>query len=1296
MAKDGVSDIGLSTLSYPAEGEAVLDIVFVHGLQGNPRETWSYRLPSLGSSVADLTHSSDSSLLSNNRTCKARLEGSNTAGEDTCDAQSGVYWPKDFLAKDFPSARIMTWDYNTNIAKGYTAVNQGNIFAHARNLLFTLVQERRQAPRRDLVFIAHSLGGVVVKEALRRFEADPDPKVKELFYATTGVIFYGTPHRESSDWASFGEGISTVASVVTGMETNSEILHALLPSGVELELCRESFLNQWVREGGRLKVRTYQEGRGLTGLEWGGFNKKVVPDQSSSLDLPGQRARMIDADHIGMCKFKSRKDEGYIWVSGDVAEFIKQAERTLGAQVPELTLDEQGCLKSLSFLEMNSRIGDIKLAASGTCRWLLHHQRYKGWISQSRSLLWIKGKPGTGKSTLLKYILQAAKEEECLSRKLYTISFFFHGQGAEVQTTSLGLLRSLLFQLLEQFPKALASIVETFKRRCQTMGKPEDKWRWHVHELESILKGSLPLVLEESGIRIFIDALDECGEKMAKEIIRIIQHLLNLPATRYALNICLSCRHYPIITPDNCFEILVEHENQEDIGSYIKEELKDTVYNGRELQELQGEIEARSEHVFQWVVLVMPQILRQRDRGKTFHEILTFLRKIPQELDDLYKAIIQSLDKEDIPRSVQLLQWACFARRPLSIPELRCAMNVDAYPSRHSLQEWRKLPNYIQTDGQMEKQLLSLSGGLVEIKQREANNVVQLIHQSVKDYLITKGFCNLDSSLNPTDIAVGRAHLRLSRSCIVYIFTEEIRRAPLQDRKFLVDKYPFLEYATTSWPLHAQAAEEKEIQQRDLFDYIQRPPAHFIQHWVALYQIIDGHSINSPSAGTTILHVASRYNLRSVVSTILNDCEWEDVEVNSKACYGETPLWTAAERGHEALVNLLLSCNGVEVNSGFRGQTPLWAAASKGHEAVVKVLLQRSDIGVNFRDKQFFRTPLWVAASKGHEAVVKLFLEYSDTDVDESDYEGKTPLWVAASEGHEAVVRLLLKRSNIEAGSMRIYRRTPLWVAASKGHEAVVKLFLECSDIKVDQSDYWGKTPLWMAVSEGHEAVVRLLLERSGDEVRSKIYDDRTLLSMAVKRGHETVVKLLLDRSNVEVNSKREEGGRTLLSVAAAEGHEALLEILLERSDIEVNPRDSWGQTPLWLAAAAGYKAVVKKLLGCGNIEVNSKDKEYARTPLWVAAWKGHEAVVKLLLGHSDVEVNSKDKQYDRSPLWVAASKGHETVVKLLLGRSDVDVNSKDEGGRTPLSIATRRRHGAVIKLLLERSDIDSADGTKM
>jgi len=130
-----------------------------------------------------------------------------------------------------------------------------------KNLLYELEAKRRKVIDQDLVFIAHSLRGILVKEVLSRSESDPDAKISRIFTSTTGVFFFGTPHRGSKDWASFGEGIAGVAGRLLGMDTNDQVIHALLPITPELELCQESFTTQWVKRGNSLVVRTFQESK---------------------------------------------------------------------------------------------------------------------------------------------------------------------------------------------------------------------------------------------------------------------------------------------------------------------------------------------------------------------------------------------------------------------------------------------------------------------------------------------------------------------------------------------------------------------------------------------------------------------------------------------------------------------------------------------------------------------------------------------------------------------------------------------------------------------------------------------------------------------------------------------------------------------------------------------------------------------------------------------------------------------------------------------------------------------------
>lgn len=183
-----------------------------------------------------------------------------------------TFWPQDLLPKDCPNARIMTWGYDTVVTKGYAPANQNDIFSHAKNLLCVLKREHPKG--RNLIFVAHSLGGVVVKEVLRRSNDSTEPVFKDIVQSTFGVLFLGTPHCGGANFANVGDIVRRVASAVLRMDTNPTILRALGVDSPELEVGRESFLTLWRRYD--FHVKTFQEALPVTGVNMWLLNEKVM------------------------------------------------------------------------------------------------------------------------------------------------------------------------------------------------------------------------------------------------------------------------------------------------------------------------------------------------------------------------------------------------------------------------------------------------------------------------------------------------------------------------------------------------------------------------------------------------------------------------------------------------------------------------------------------------------------------------------------------------------------------------------------------------------------------------------------------------------------------------------------------------------------------------------------------------------------------------------------------------------------------------------------------------------------
>ena len=312
---------------------------------------------------------------------------------------------------------------------------------------------------------------------------------------------------------------------------------------------------------------------------------------------------------------------------------------------------------------MNDRGYEIHKAAPKTCTWLLQHQHYMSWLRQDKGLLWIKGHPGAGKSTLMKYALQHLDYE--IQPKPLVASFFFHGRGVSLQKNPLGLFRSLLHQMLDQSPELLISFTLLYKRKCENQGKGRQDWDWRVAELQEHLGTVLPKVSKERSVRIFVDALDECGEKSAKDLVRYFHRCIYSSPGKTALSIIFSCRHYPLIASRHGLAICVEHENHEDVEMFVRGELELRLPDA-EARDLTEQILKRTSGIFQWVVLVVPILVQLLAKGNSMRKVQKRLRETPIELNDLYAKILHDLRRNDRQNSLKQLQWMCFAKRPPS------------------------------------------------------------------------------------------------------------------------------------------------------------------------------------------------------------------------------------------------------------------------------------------------------------------------------------------------------------------------------------------------------------------------------------------------------------------------------------------------------------------------------------------------------------------------------------------------------------------------------------------------------
>ncbi|MCJ1245334.1 hypothetical protein MMC30_002538 [Trapelia coarctata] len=312
VQRPSINPLGFSDV-YNPEG-ANIDIVFVHGLEGHPEKTWTYPPPT---------------------TNKKRFFRSFSGDLPSRSQQETIFWPYDLLSKDpdLARARILTWGYDTLIISEFFGTSdQQNISQHGNNLMVALQQERKNDPTRPLLFVAHSLGGILVKVALENSKnSTHQPQYLPIYSSTKGIIFLGTPHGGSSS-ANWGILASNLAKVAL-QGPNERVLRGLRPNNELLENLRKVFLQ--MLEDSHFQIHSFYETQSMLGIY--GLRDRaslnpfatvliVVPYESALVGHARQEiVRGIHGNHVEICRFGGGTDPGYRAVLGALEDYIKEA-----------------------------------------------------------------------------------------------------------------------------------------------------------------------------------------------------------------------------------------------------------------------------------------------------------------------------------------------------------------------------------------------------------------------------------------------------------------------------------------------------------------------------------------------------------------------------------------------------------------------------------------------------------------------------------------------------------------------------------------------------------------------------------------------------------------------------------------------------------------------------------------------------------------------------------------------------------------------------------------------------------
>ncbi|KAF3006962.1 hypothetical protein E8E14_004380 [Neopestalotiopsis sp. 37M] len=412
-------------------------------------------------------------------------------------------------------------------------------------------------------------------------------------------------------------------------------------------------------------------------------------------------------------------------------------------------------IMSLRFRELPMRLQAITDAHRGTFEWIYNKGHFRTWLESGKGIFWISGKPGAGKSTLMKYIDNNSRTQGYLDNwaapsKAIIVAHYFWNMGTPLQKSLQGLLQTIIFHILRQIPDAIPMADPSLWRSAiENYSNVERHTQWSMESLSSAIEriaqnGDL-------GVRIclFIDGLDE----FEGDHLEVCNHLISL-AESPNIKICLSSRPWNAFIDkfggnrDLCLAV---HElTGDDIKRFANEQLQshplwnNTTTAAEEKQSLVEEIRTRANGVFLWVALVTKSLCDGLTNRDTIYDLRRRLELLPVDLENLFRLILERVDPAYSQKSAESLLIALHQNHSLPVAAFlyhekdhENGNYAISWPTRQvSGAELDEIQDYTG------RRISALTGGLLEIHRSHTaerdESYVDFLHRSVAEFLCTK------------------------------------------------------------------------------------------------------------------------------------------------------------------------------------------------------------------------------------------------------------------------------------------------------------------------------------------------------------------------------------------------------------------------------------------------------------------------------------------------------------------------------------------------------------------------------
>jgi WD40 repeat protein len=700
-----------------------VDIIFVHGLGGHSQNTWSK------------------------------------------DHDPSFFWPKLWLPVEpgMENTRILTFGYNANFRGNGAGKSISSILDFAKELLFEMLFAKDSSGddlnlgRNPIIFVVHSMGGLVVKKAY--LLGMHDDKYAHIVKSVGSIIFLSTPHRGSK----FSETLNRVLSA--SFQTPKNFIADLNKSSAAIEELNEQFRHF----APKLVICSFYETL-ATSI---GFKKVMVLEKDSSvLGYPSELSRSLQADHHGVCKYSSPTDPSYISVKNTIKSFMALSPSN-AKQQEELSHNADTANVQELFRECPTSENDFynlrQRWIPGTCHWFVEEECITSWMDPTSpaSVIWYNAPPGSGKSVLATYVID----------RLWSLGlecqYFFFKHSDHSRRTVASCLRAIALQLSKTLPDYRLSISKA-PLESLSLDSPNVTMLWR-----DLFEKTLERASPKTVYWVF-DALDECDIPQT-----LLTCLESLPSWSTRVKVLILSRNTDAISrafdqlsrsiPVTCMEKTTSSHTQRDIEQCVKKDMEHIRGTEPFRQWLKGHIIGRASGNFLWTKLVMDEL----SDCHTEESIREVLEELPDDMMRFYQrmetTLLSTTRKSNRPLIRALLQWSMCAQRPLTLAELSHALQPD-------------FSGFLD----LRRTIKDVCGHFIQV---DESDKVSILHHTAREY-----FTHFPESLLYIDEI--ETHQTMFAKSLKVFEDPKLRARLIESRHIPKIGESFVSYAAVNWPFH--------------------------------------------------------------------------------------------------------------------------------------------------------------------------------------------------------------------------------------------------------------------------------------------------------------------------------------------------------------------------------------------------------------------------------------------------------------------------------------------------------------